>query len=694
MFLHQKLGYRVEFITKVSEFQTLLQQYHNSKPELIAWDTETTGLDFMKDKPFLLGIGFDKNIYMFEPKPEFVKLLYMGLKFNYAKWFMAHNAKYDYHMMTNNGTPLPDYVPIADMLSLARITEYADSFDSNSLEALGGRLVDDSSKFAGDVIKALIKKRNATVVREKRKLYAQTLPKKISYKDLMEAYKNQRVQHVPHEWEEHFKWIDENAPDSNYLDIYHENPSLMLNYLADDVVLILEICKHLLPVLDVVDTNHNIFNQENKLIPAVAAMERVGLKVDLDYLLEARERVNALHEEMYSKLHTLTGIEFTVGQHKFIKEYVEKTFGVGMSSVDMDALEELKEANYDPKLTEIAQLILDLRGLEKVKSTYIEGKLNQMSDGRIYTEIKNWGTVTGRVSSNMQQQSKGGYEINGVEIFHPRRIFISDKGYTNYYIDFNNMEMRVQAYYTMLVSDGDYNLCSAFIPFKHYHYITGEEYDPIKDYDKWNSGEWVDENGIPWKNTDLHTATTLKAFPEMTGDEKDFGHYRDLGKRVNFAKNYGAGKDKIRASLKLDDDTADMLNKGYYEAFPKIRDYQKWVQDHVLMYGYGENLFGRRYYLQDMNAAYKVFNYLVQGSCADYVKLKQIELYELLKNTKSSMVLPIHDEIVFTIKHGEEHLVPKVRAILESSREYVPTIPMVCTVAIGNPSWADKVDLK
>ena len=70
---------------------------------------------------------------------------------------------------------LPDYVPIADV-SLARITEYADSFDS-SLEALGGRLVDDSSKFAGDVIKALMRKRNATVVR-KRKLYAQTLPKK------------------------------------------------------------------------------------------------------------------------------------------------------------------------------------------------------------------------------------------------------------------------------------------------------------------------------------------------------------------------------------------------------------------------------------------------------------------------------------------------------------------------------------
>ena len=55
--------------------QTLLQQYHNSKPELIAWDTETTGLDFMKDKPFLLGLGLIRTS-MFEPKPEFVKLLY------------------------------------------------------------------------------------------------------------------------------------------------------------------------------------------------------------------------------------------------------------------------------------------------------------------------------------------------------------------------------------------------------------------------------------------------------------------------------------------------------------------------------------------------------------------------------------------------------------------------------------------
>lgn len=693
MFLHQKFGYNVEYIDNISGIKNILKKYHEVKPELVGWDTETTGLNFMKDTPFLIGIGFGKNIYMFEPKKEYMNLIYMGLKYPYTKWFMAHNAKYDYHMMINNETPIPDYVPIADMLSLARITEYADSYDSNSLEALGGRLVDEESKFAGEVIRTLIRKRNSSVVRERRKLYAQTLPKEITFRELLSEYKN-RVQYIPHPWDEHFEWIDKNAPDSNYLDIYKEHPNLMLNYLADDIVLILEICKHLMPVLDVVDEDHKIFNQENDLIRPVAVMERVGMRVDLDYLLKSREIVLELHDKMYKDLHELTGFEFTVGQHKVIKDYIESEFRIGMSSVDVKALEELISNNYDEKLTKIAKLILDLRGLEKIKSTYIEGKLNQIIDGRIYTEIKNWGTVTGRVTSNMQQQSKEGYMLDGKEIFHPRKIFISDEGYTNYYIDFNNMEMRVQAYYTMLVSDGDDNLCSAFIPFKHYHYLTGEMYDPVKDYDSWNSGEWVDSEGNAWKNTDLHSATTLKAFPHLTGDEEDFSHYRELGKRVNFAKNYGAGKQKIQESLNLDDETAEMLNQGYYEAFPKIREYQKWVQDNILMYGYSENLFGRRYYLQDLNGAYKVFNYLVQGSCADYVKRKQIELHELLKNTQSNMVLPIHDEIVFSIKHGEEYLVDKIKDILEDAREYIPTIPMICTVAIGNPSWADKVDIK
>lgn len=688
MFLHQKLEYNVNFISTVKEMQDVIKVFHEVKPELIAWDTETTGLNIMKDVPFLLGFGFAKNIYMFEPNKELINLLYMMLKYPNVKWFMAHNAKYDYHMMINLGTPIPDDVPIADMLALARLTEYADSRDSNTLEALGKRFVDDDSKFAGDVIKALVKRINDTEVREKRQLYAKTL-KNISYKDLITAYRN-RVKYIAHEWDEHFEWFDKNAPDATYLDAYKHSPSLVLNYLADDIVLILEIAKHLFPVLDIVDENHKIFNQENKLIKVTADMERTGMRVDMDYLLESHKKVSKLKEELYEKLHQITGVKFTVGQHKFIKELMLDKYGIVMESTDVKAFEDLMKKGYSEEVNELAKLILDLRGVEKILSTYIEGKLNLVYNGKIHTEIKNWGTVTGRASGNMQQQSKHAFEIDGVEVFHPRRVFISDEGYTNYYIDFNNMEMRVQAFYTMLVSGGDYNLCSAFIPFKHFHYITGEEFDPVENYDEWDSGEWVDEDGVSWKPTDLHTATTLQAFPHLTGNEEDFDTYRELGKRVNFAKNYGSGVETIKINLNLDDETAMKLNEGYYAAFPKIKEYQKWVQDQVYMYGYAENLFGRRYYIQDLRYAYRVFNYLIQGSCADYVKLKQIELYEFLKNTNSRMVLPIHDEIVFTIKNGEEHLIPKIKAILEDARAYIPTIPMICTVSKGNPTWADK----
>ena len=69
-------------------------------------------------------------------------------------------------------------------------------------------------------------------------------------------------------------------------------------------------------------------------------------------------------------------------------------------------------------------------------STYIDGKLNSVVNGRIYTDINNNGAVSGRVSCNMQQQPKDGlYDRDGKELFHPRRMFICDEGYNLFFLD-------------------------------------------------------------------------------------------------------------------------------------------------------------------------------------------------------------------------------------------------------------------
>jgi DNA polymerase-1 len=277
-------------------------------------------------------------------------------------------------------------------------------------------------------------------------------------------------------------------------------------------------------------------------------------------------------------------------------------------------------------------------------------------------------------------------------LFHPRRLVINDEGYKTYYFDYSQMELRVQAQYTVDVSGGDSNLCRAFIPFNCKSLFTGETY-PLGSKD-WDSGEWIDEHGNPWTPTDLHSVTTLEAFPELgSAEHPEFSHYRRLGKMCNFLKNYGGGIEAIKHQIIDNDEIAVKLNKGYYNAFPKILEYQKWVEDNLTQYGFVENLYGRRYYLKSSNYYYKAYNYIIQGGCADIVKEKEIQVYEFLKPYKSMMLLPIHDEIQIAIADGEEHLVPEIKRIMESVDDIMKDIPMVCDVEITHTSWADKEEL-
>ena len=297
------------------------------------------------------------------------------------------------------------------------------------------------------------------------------------------------------------------------------------------------------------------------------------------------------------------------------------------------------------------------------------------------------------MSSDLQQEPKEPLlDDEGNELFHPRRVVINDEGAKTYYFDYSQMELRVQAHYTIEVAGGDKNLCRAFIPFGCESIFTGDKYQ-LGNPD-WNSGEWIDETQTPWEPIDLHSVTTLEAFPELgSKDHPEFSHYRRLGKMCNFLKNYGGGVDAIKSQIIDNDEIAIKLNKGYYNAFPKILDYQKWVEGNLAKYGYVENIYGRRYYLQSSNYYYKAYNYIIQGSCADMVKEKEVQVHHFLKGHKSKMLLPIHDEIQISIADGEEHLIAGIKKIMESADNVVPYIPMTCDVEITHTSWADKVDL-
>lgn len=691
MFLWQKLKYSVVFLKDIESFEALHRTFSAIKPKIIAFDTETTGLHIIKDKPFLIGFGFGKYVYIYEPEDWKNKFFYSIASRPEVDYVIAHNAKFDYHMMYNFGSPIPNNVKLADSLALARITDYVDSLASISLESLGILHVSEDAKFAGKVIKEHIKE----IDRKRRELIKQYVKEKVknmSYTNFMDLYEH-KVQFVETPLDKHFKAIDELAPRANYKDSYNEKPNLMINYLADDIVLVLEVVNKLLPILDVVDPKRKTWHRENKLIKIVGDMERNGMKADVNYILSSRLKVIDYQKQLYDKLAAITGATFAVGQHKVIKELFATKYKIGMLKTDEDALLEITKY-YEEQPKEVAEIILELRTIDKWLSTYINGMLDRIYNGRVYSEINNSGTNTGRVSGDMQQQPKEGlYTRNNEELFHPRKVFINDEGSRFFYIDFSNMELRVQAQYTLMTSDGDLNMCRAFMPFKCVNALTGAKYDPVRDKKSWNSGIWVYEDGTPWKKLDLHTETTKKAFPNVDPESDEFkNHYRSLGKRANFLKNYGGGKGALMTKLKITEEIADALNRGYYEAFPKVLDYQKWVDKQVMAYGKIENLLGRNYYFKDTSFAYKGYNYLIQGSCADYVKLKEIEIAKFLEPYETKMIMPIHDEIIFSVKKGEEHLVSKLKEIMEDANIIMPQVPMVAEIEYTESNWADKVD--
>jgi len=640
----------------------------------------------MNDKPFLMGIGFNKRLFAFEPTLTNLLFIYKHIKD--IQFFFAHNTKFDYHMLINNGTPIPKELTLADGMTVARLTSFADFIGGIGLDDLGVRYVDPTAKFGAQIIHEHIKRINKERLKVlKDKLKAEKLPCKLQ--ELVDAYKN-RVQFVETALDPWFKFIDDNFKEANYRDVWIEEPELMKMYMLDDLVILLEYLNKALPALN----KHygelpKVFYQECELIRVVGDFERNGIRADIQYLLDSRLRVKAYIDDTYKKLWELSGFKFSSGQHKVIMQMFKDKYDVIMENCDAQALDKtIKNEHISEEAKQIAKYIVELRTLDKWLSTYIEGMLNRVQNGRIHTSINNSGAVTGRVSSDMQQQPKEPLTTrDGEELFHPRRVFINDDGHRTFYFDFSQMELRLQAEYTLMVSGGDLNLCRAYIPLKCKSMFTGEEF--VVGEDDWDSGEWIDENGQLWSKTDLHAETALKAFPDIARDSPDFPHYRSLGKVANFLKVYAGGVQAIIDQLGVSEEIARALDKGFYKAFPQVKNYQYWVDSTLTKQGYVENLFGRRYYISSPQFYYKTYNYLIQGGCADILKEKEVKVAKLLEGTDSKMLLPVHDELQISIKYGEEYLVPKIVEIMNESNL---KIPMICDVEYTTSSWADKKD--
>jgi DNA polymerase-1 len=257
------------------------------------------------------------------------------------------------------------------------------------------------------------------------------------------------------------------------------------------------------------------------------------------------------------------------------------------------------------------------------------------------------------------------------------------------YLDYSQIELRLQAFYTILVGDPDLNLCRAYMPFRCVD-SQGNRYDyeNPEHIKRWKEPWFLEEDPTKvWVPTDVHGATTCLAF-DITPEDEEYDHLRGAGKRTNFAKNYGAGESRIRVMFPgLTDEQVKKIDQAYYTAFPGVKTYHEYCYRIAQVSAFAENLFGIRYYGV---SGHNLINMLIQGSGAFFLKWKIRQLWEYAQEhqVKSRMQMNIHDEISWE-KHREETDVFFIyKAIMEDWPD--TWVPIVAEMEVTHSSWADK----
>lgn len=693
------LGYTVYVAMTDKEVEDI----PNSCPDRIwmfAFDTETdtkidmskrdaSNIDIMHDRPFLLQFGFNDTVYVIDLRIEGITIptvlnVFDELRMR-ATLALAHNIKFDINMLYNIGYS-EEFENACDTMSIARLALESKSEReggySMALKPLASRLLGSSYADAGKAIDAALRDIWTTKIKDLATLLKPYGIKRnqilITLKDVtgsMDEY-TEEVQKIWYNWN-----ITSRV---SYADV---KPELIWQYGAVDVILVLEIAKLLLPVVKDKD-QMGVLKREMALIMPLVRMERTGYTVDKQYLIRCKQALIFEINQIKDRNFRIAGAHINPSQHQAIKDMLLNKYGYDLASTDKNKMHILiqTDTSMPEKVKEYLENVIYLRTLEKWIATYLNPmlyKLNSTGDTKVYTMYNPNGAVSGRFTSNFQQFPKNGIysKLGDFELFHPRRMFTVDKNYPELaYIDYSQIELRLQAEYTHYVTGGygDINMLRAYMPFRCH---TNED------------GVWIeDDTGNEWKGVDLHTQSTCNAFPDVDVNSPEFKKLRYIGKRVNFALIYGASLKKVQEAVSdADPDTVAKLYNGFHSRFKDVATYGNWVtRQWARTGGYVTNLLGRRYYINESKDVYKLNNYLIQGSAADMIKLVIIRIDKMLRDGgyKTKLQGCIHDEICVCVAEGEHDVIYKIQHLMEHTVKTF--VPVVAEVEVTTTTWADK----
>lgn len=437
------------------------------------------------------------------------------------------------------------------------------------------------------------------------------------------------------------------------------DPKDVYEYAAEDADVTLKLKNVLEKELEKYGAQRLFYDVEMPLMPVLAEMEIDGVRIDTDSLKDTSKVLTARMQEIEKKIYELAGTDFNIASPKQVGEIlfdklkiVEKAKKTkkGQYVTSEEVLLSLKGKH------EIVEQILEHRGLKKLLGTYVDA-LPQLINPRtkhIHTSFNQTVTATGRLSSsdpNLQNIPVRGED--GKEI---RKAFIPESGCLFLSADYSQIELRVMAHLS-----GDENMIEAF----------REGYD-------------------------IHAATAAKIYKENI--DKVTRDQRTKAKRANFGIIYGITVFGLAERLEISRDEARQLIDGYFENFPKVKEYMEKAKAQAREKGYVETLFGRRRYLPDINsrnatvrgfAERNAINAPIQGTAADIIKVAMVRISRRFKSEgiRSKMILQVHDELDFSVFPEEKTQVGRI-VKEEMEGAYQMYVPLVADYGWGD-NWLE-----
>ena len=431
-------------------------------------------------------------------------------------------------------------------------------------------------------------------------------------------------------------------------------------YAAEDADVTLRLKHYFAPLLKQEGLESLFFEMEMPLIYVLAEMEATGVKLDTNALKQSSEVLSQQLSTLEDSIYDLAGQSFNINSTKQVGEILfdklkldekAKKTKTGGYSTSEEVLEKIRGKHP------IVDKLLEYRGIKKLLSTYIDAlpALIHPETGKIHTSFNQAVTATGRLSStNPNLQNIPVRDELGREI---RKAFIADDDDCIFFsADYSQIELRLMAHLS-----NDPHMVEAFC-----------------------------------SGADIHAATAAKIYgipvEEVTSD------MRRKAKTANFGIIYGISVFGLAERLSIPRAESKELIDGYFQTYPRIKEYMEESIRVAKEKGYVETLFKRKRFLPDINshnaivrgyAERNAINAPIQGSAADIIKIAMVRIFERFEKEglQAKMILQVHDELNFSVPINEIDVVTRI-VKEEMEQAAVLRVPLIADTGTGS-NWLE-----